>query len=171
MKTNKINESEIEIFLKFLPLKHSLIFRLGLSTGLRISDIISLKKSALLIEKPTIKEKKTKKSKRIYIPTKLKNDLLLFADATSKNDYIFYSQQSKSGHISRQAVHKMFKKWAKNLKLEGNIAPHSMRKNYACSLLKKGKSYKYIQGKLNHSNTIETLIYLIDEMLKGETNK
>lgn len=171
MKTNKIKESEIETFLKFLPLKHSLIFRLGMSTGLRISDIISMKKKDLLIEKPTIVEKKTQKKKRIYINKKLREDLILFADTTSQNEYIFYSKNSKSGHISRQAVHKMFKKWAKELKMSGNIAPHSMRKSYACKFLKKGKNFKYIQGKLNHENITETLIYLIDEMLKGEKTK
>jgi site-specific recombinase XerD len=166
MKTNKILDEELDFFLKYLPMKHALIFKLGISTGLRISDIVSLKKNLLFIEKPTIIEKKTKKSKRIYIKKQLREELLWYAETFSQNEYIFYSPNSKKGHISRQAVHKMFKKWSKTLKLSGNIAPHSMRKNYASKFLSKGKSFKYIQGKLNHENTTETLIYLLDELMK-----
>ena len=164
MKTNKIDLQIVALFRSKLNKKHRLIFEIGETTGLRVSDIISLKKSDLEKEKPTIKEKKTGKSKRIYIPKTTKAELEKLAKQ-SKNEYIFYSPTSESGHITRQAVWKAFKRASKKCKATGNIAPHSTRKDYACKLLKKGKKFTYIQGKLNHANVNDTLRYLLDDLL------
>lgn len=167
MKTNRISRNIVALFRSKLNARHKIIFDLGESTGLRVSDIVSLKKSDIEKEKPTIKEKKTGKSKRIYIPKKTREELRKLSEK-SKNEYIFYSPSSKAGHISRQAVWKAFKKASQKVKASGNIAPHSTRKDYACKLLNKGKTFKYIQGKLNHTNSNDTLLYLLDELLKEE---
>jgi site-specific recombinase XerD len=167
MRTNKLNSEIVAQFLQRLNYKHELVCRVGLATGLRISDILRLTINQVKIEKPTIKEKKTGKSKRIYIPKKLREELKQFHARTSHNEYIFYSE-SESGHISRQAVWKDFKKASENLHIKGNIAPHSTRKSYACKLLMKGKNYTYIKDKLNHSNITDTLLYVLDLLNEKE---
>ena len=167
MRTNKLNTEIVAKFLRRLNYNHELICRIGLSTGLRISDILRLTIDQINIEKPTIKEMKTGKSKRIYIPKKLREELKVYHAHNSHNEYIFYSK-SKSGHISRQAVWKAFKRASKSLNLKENIAPHSTRKSYACKLLKKGKNYKYIKTKLNHTNMTDTLLYLLDLLNEKE---
>ena len=166
MRTNKINNDIVVSFRNCLNSKHRLIFDLGYALGLRISDIIKLKISILDTEKPTIKEQKTGKSKRIYIPKKLRQQMKELHAATSCNDFIFYSATSNTGHISRQAVFKAFKKASKKLGISDNIATQSMRKSYACKLFEKGKGYKYIQTKLNHTPECDTLLYLFDEFKK-----
>lgn len=161
MRTNRLNTEIVAQFLRRLNYKHELICRVGLSTGLRVSDILRLTIGQVKIEKPTIKEMKTGKSKRIYIPKKLRQELISYHAHNSHNDYIFYSESS-SGHLSRQAVWKAFKRASKSLHLKENIAPHSTRKSYACKLLKKGKNYTYIKDKLNHNNITDTLLYVLD---------
>lgn len=167
MRTNKIDNEIVAKFLRKLNYKHELICRVGLATGLRVSDILRLTISQINIEKPTIKEMKTGKSKRIYIPKKLREELKLYHAHNSLNQYIFYSD-SESGHLSRQAVWKAFKKASKSLHIKSNIAPHSTRKSYACKLLKKGKNYSYIKSKLNHTNITDTLLYLLDLLNEKE---
>ena len=54
---------------KYLSPKMAAIYDIGTATGLRISDILQLRVHVLNIQKPTIREQKTGKSKRIYIPT------------------------------------------------------------------------------------------------------
>lgn len=144
-------------FRRFLPPKYEVIYDLGVATGLRISDIISLKKSALTIEKPTIIEQKTKKSNRIYIPKDLRRKLEKIA-AASDTEYIFGSI-SRSGHISRQCVYKQFKKAARAAEIK-RVGTHSMRKKYAKKQAKKGLAHA--QKKLNHSNIAETALYTIE---------
>lgn len=167
MRTNRLNSEIVAKFLKRLNYKHELICRVGLSTGLRVSDILRLTIDQVKIEKPTIKEMKTGKSKRIYIPKNLRQELISYHARNSYNEYIFYSE-SNSGHLSRQAVWKAFKRASKSLHLKENIAPHSTRKSYACKLLKKGKNFKYIKSKLNHSNMTDTLLYLLDLLNEKE---
>lgn len=133
------------------------IWEIGNATGLRISDIIKLKVKILSKGKPTITEQKTGKKKRIYIPKKTKEALIKMTEGKAPEDYIF-SSSSESGHLTRQAVFKAFKKAGKNVKY--NIGTHTMRQNYAMRMKEKNKGLKYVQGKLNHASLGETLLYL-----------
>lgn len=160
MRVYNIDEETKAKFSRNLNYKYQLIFRLGCATGLRISDIVKLKKDILLVEKPTIREQKTKKSKRFYIPKKLRIELIDFSQ--NNKEYIFESS-AETGHITRQAVWKHFKIVAKRLNIKINIGTHTMRKNHAKHLQLSGKSYNYIKNKLNHDNLADTLLYLLEE--------
>lgn len=160
MRVYNIDMEDKEKFCRNLNYRYQLIFRVGNATGLRISDIVKLEKRILNIKNPTIREQKTGKANRIYIPIKLREELKEYSKFHNK--YIFESN-SESGHITRQAVWKHFKIIAKRLQLDINIGTHTMRKNKAHELKLKGKSYKYIKNKLNHNNLADTLLYLMDE--------
>lgn len=140
---------------KELQSPYSEIWEIGCSTGLRVSDIISLKVGQIRKEKPTIREQKTGKAKRIYIPKRTRDKLIKRVSHKEDNDYVF-SSQSKSGHLTRQAVFKAFKKAGAGV----NVGTHTMRKNYALKMAHKGKGLQYVQKKLNHQNLGETLLYL-----------
>lgn len=152
-------ENKREEFEKRLDYKYRLIYRVGVATGLRVSDIITLEKKALEIREPTIREQKTGKSKRIYIPKKLRAELKSYSQGNEK--YIFQSDISETGHITRQAVWKHFKKVAKEVGIKINVGTHTMRKAKVYNLMKKGKDYTYIKNKLNHSNLADTLLYML----------
>ena len=156
MRVYALEQFDRPDFEKNLSLKMRIIYNLGVSTGLRISDIVQLKKNILSIKEPTIKEQKTKKSKRFYIKSQLRNQLIEIAKQ-SKNDYIFYSN-SKSGHISRQSVWKAFKIASLKCNINTNIGTQSMRKMYA-QKIKVGHSYNYVKTKLNHDNISTAMLY------------
>lgn len=144
---------------KYLSPKMAAIYDIGTATGLRISDILQLRVYVLKIQKPTIHEQKTGKSKRIYIPTDTRKYLLQLCANYNDDDYIFKSS-SKSGHISRQSVYQSFKRAERKTGNNINIGTHSMRKSYAQKQLRRGKTYEQIQLKLNHSNLSDTLRYM-----------
>lgn len=149
------------------------IYIIGAHNGLRVSDVIGLKVKHLKIQKPTIREKKTGKPKRIYIPKKTRTELINRSERRkdSDNDYVFQSPKNRKQHISRQAVWKAFRT-AENIAAKNgrtiNVGTHSMRKAYAQKLLKKGKSYEDIRKKLNHAQYGDTLRYLIQPQAGGE---
>lgn len=145
-----------------LPEPHKTIYELGVANGLRVGDIVKLKKSILKVQKPTIHEEKTGKSKRLYIPVKTRKKLIYLSNE-SQNEYIFYSAKSQEGHITRQAVFKAFKKAAKTAGVPNNVnvATHTMRKNYAYKDFCKNKNLNKLQGKMNHHDIGETALYLI----------
>ena len=112
------------------------------------------------IKEPTIKEQKTGKSKRIYFKKTLRERMENIS-RNSPNEYIF-GNNSKIGHISRQAVWKAFKESGKKVKINNNIGTQTMRKNYARKLKEK-HNLKYVQNKLNHDNILTSLIYCTKE--------
>lgn len=162
MRTQSISTENSNEFEKRLNYNYKLIYKVGCATGLRITDIVTLKKDILLKDRPTIKEKKTGKSKKIYIPVKLRKELIEFSKYNK--EYIFQGR-SKKGHITRQAVHKHFKKIANELKINENVGTHTMRKNFAIRMLKKDKGLTYVKNKLNHSHLADTLLYIINERM------
>lgn len=150
---------------KYLKTPYKEIWLIGNATGLRISDIVKLRYKDLKKEKPTITETKTGKSKRIYIPKKARVKLLSLQKELPDESFVFNSD-GKTGHITRQAVHKAFKKAGEKANANKNIGTHTMRKNYALKQYNKGKGLKYVQGKLNHEQLAETMLYLIGEEKK-----
>lgn len=154
-----IDKAKQEQFRSRLDYKYRLIYEIGVATGLRVTDIVGMKKKILLTREPTIRERKTNKSNRIYIPKKLRAELMQYS--AGHKEYIFESNSSKEGHVTRQAVWKHFKKVAKSLEIDVNVGTHTMRKTKVRNLAEKGKSYTYIKNKLNHSNLSETLLYML----------
>lgn len=150
---------------KYLNSPHLEIWEIGNATGLRVSDILELKYKHLKVEKPTIKEQKTGKSKRIYIPKKTRTKLLKKQGNKSDERYVFEGSGS-CGHITRQAVFKAFKKAADTAKARPNIGTHTMRKNFAKKQFDKKRNFTYVQNKLNHAKLSDSLLYLMNE--KGE---
>lgn len=137
------------------------IFNIGSTNGLRVSDVINLKVKHLYIHQPTIREQKTGKSKRIYIPKQTRLELQLKTKKRHPEEWIFQSVTDKNKHITRQAVYKAFKRAQKLSETKNNVGTHSMRKNYAQKLLQRGKTFEEIRLKLNHRNLGDTLRYLI----------
>lgn len=150
----------------YLDAPYDMIWAIGNATGLRITDILQLRVKHLKPEKPTIHEQKTGKSKRIRIPAKTRKQLLIMTAGKNDDDFIFGST-SKTGHLTRQAVHKAYKRAAKMAHTKKNVGTHSMRKNYALRLYRHG-DLTYVQHKLNHDNAAETALYLLG---KDRTNE
>lgn len=149
-----------EQFAKYLNGKHKIIYILGAANGLRVSDVVQLRKDRITMNRPTIKEQKSGKSKRLYIPAAIRADLKQYAEQ-SPNEYVFYSTKSKSGHITRQAVWGAFKRAAKRANITVNIGTHTMRKNYAQKWYGKAHNLKKLKSKLNHSNESDSVLYLL----------
>ena len=135
------------------------IWEIGNATGLRITDIITLKVKTLDVEKPTIKEQKTGKRKRIRIPARTRRKLQRLTAGAGGEDYIF-AGTGQTGHITRQAVFKAYKKAAERANANCNVGTHTMRKNYALRNYKRG-GLKYVQNKLNHDHIADTALYLL----------
>ena len=135
------------------------IWEIGNATGLRITDIITLKVKSLDVEKPTIREQKTGKRKRIRIPARTRRKLQRLTAGAGGEDYIF-AGTGQTGHITRQAVFKAYKKAAERANAHCNVGTHTMRKNYALRNYKRG-GLTYVQNKLNHDHIADTALYLL----------
>lgn len=166
MRTEYMLEQQVEIVLHLLMPENRLVLRTALHTGLRISDVLSLKPDQL---KPNfwVTEQKTKKRRQVGLPAPLLADLV----ANSGKWWVFPGVDPLK-HRTRQAVWKDMKRAAIAARFPQNCAPHSFRKVYAVELMRKYGSMARVQKALNHRSQEVTMLYaLADHMLQSPGQK
>lgn len=141
--------------------------RIGLETGLRVSDILEQNKADICRgEWRTIEQKTGKVKECILTPKTLETAQDYFKTHRSTQHKAFYNSTTKKPY-TRQSVYKAIKKAAKMAHIK-NAGAHSTRSTYAQDLKRKGLSIEEIQKKLNHSNKKTTEIYLKNKRVKRE---
>ncbi len=138
----------------------------SLKTGLRIDDVLSLRKDRLHI-RIYVKERKTGKSKRCYLGKELYNDLYAFAFKSEysvrTSPFVFPHRVRVDRHRTRQAVYRDVKRAAERLRLNGAISPHTARKCAAVREFQKKLSIQDVRRFLNHDNELTTLLYALSD--------
>lgn len=135
---NKIDEMKIE--LKKQGTRDYLLFITGINTGLRISDIRTLKVSDVLNEDRksnthvTITEKKTGKLKKFKINDSLSREFMDYTKNMKMNDYLFYSRKGINKPITRIQAYRILNTVARKIGLE-EIGTHTLRKTFRLSFL------------------------------------
>lgn len=146
--------------------KYGLIFKFGLNTGLRISDILPLKVKDVLTANGKfhdyliIKEKKTGKEKKIKINNILRSDIESYVKSKgiSDEDSLFSSQ--KGSHIGRVQAYRVLKAASNMIGIE-NFGTHSLRKTWGYWTYKVSKyNVGLIMDTFNHSSQRITLRYI-----------
>lgn len=158
--TNAIAADSMNAILRTLTPTNRLVALTALATGLRISDVLSLKTELLNREKFTLQESKTGKNKTIRLPKKLRERLR----AQAGKVYVFPNRLNGNRHRQRTTIWKDMNRAAKIFRLKG-LAPHSLRKTYAKTLLAEGLTMKQVQKALNHSSATVTRLYAMADEL------
>lgn len=129
-------------------------------TGLRIGDVLALRTEQLRKgQRLTVREAKTGKSRRVYIPRDLHDQLLEQAG----NEWVFEGARDPAKHRTRQAVWADVKRAAKAFRLPQNLAPHSLRKVYAVRAWEHCGDLAEVGRLLNHApdHPETTMIYVM----------
>jgi len=146
--------------------KYAMIFKFGINTGLRISDIIPLKVNDIFNEKwqfrehLTLNEKKTAKERKIKLNETLRKCLHNYVNTQHLDleDYLFGSQ--KGGYLGRIQVYKVLREAATVVGVE-NFGTHSLRKTWGYWTYKISKyNIGLIMDTFNHSSPNITLRYI-----------
>lgn len=152
-----------------------MLFIMGINSGLRISDILARKvKDVKNKTHIHIMEKKTKKYKRFYLNTDLREALKKYIESLklSEDDYLFQSRKGDNKPISRIQAYRILNKAAKEVGLK-EIGTHTMRKTFGYWHYKKYKDVAMLQKIFNHSAPSITLAYIgitdeyTDETIEG----
>lgn len=171
MKSRYLNSEEIAAIFKKMPVEKRLIFEVALETGLRIGDVLKIKKrdiSAAPNGRCEVRflAEKTKKRSIAFVESPAVAKRLLNQPKGYKG-YIFASLKSKSGHITRQAAWKWFKAAANDAKIDiDGCSPHSLRKSFATELMHR-KGLAAVQAALQHTNSFTTAIYAYADAYAG----
>lgn len=151
-------------FKMLLPKKYYLMYKIGVSSGLRISDIVKLEKNQIIDnQRPTITAQKTGKKKRIFINSTTM-DLIkeVAAEDKTNSKYLFPSPKDARLPITRQSAWKAFTNAAKKAGIEHAVGTHCMRKKYASKSFDRSKHDIFqVQKAMQHDNLADTALYLV----------
>ena len=167
-----------DYFLKKEDYRDYQLFTIGISVGLRISDLLSLRLSDVMYDDYTFKpyidivEQKTDKVTHTALDdciiTKSVQDAIelymcSLEHKPSMNDYLFQSQ--KGGNLDTRSAHKILKKMSRDLGLDKkyNIGTHSLRKTFGYWTIKLNPNDNNaligLQAMYHHSSERTTLGY------------
>lgn len=151
--------------------RDSLLFTLGINSGLRISDLLKLQISDIWhgsapAEQIEVREKKTKKTKLFRVaenPKKAIKKYMLQLQDPKPSDPVFCSRKTKAGvlqPITRQQAYNIINDAAQYVGITDRIGTHTLRKTFGYHAFKKGADLAYIQKLFNHSSQTITLEYI-----------
>ncbi|MBS7332272.1 MAG: tyrosine-type recombinase/integrase [Weeksellaceae bacterium] len=133
------------------------LFLIGINSGLRMSDIVKLKKKDVISSKnPRIVEQKTGKTRILYLSS-LQELIQDYTKDLEPEDYLFPS--TKGGHLEVNTVYQMFQKVAKLLGRD-DIGTHTLRKTFGYHYYKKTKDVATLMEIFGHSSEKITKRYI-----------
>ena len=140
--------------------KHRTILYVVYSSGLRVSEVVSLKVSDIDSNRMTIfiKDSKGNKDRYTILAEETLNELRSYYKLYRPKDWLFPGID-ESEHLSVRSVQKVFKKACVKAKVNKDVGIHSLRHSFATHLLEYGTDIRYIQELLGHSSTKTTQIY------------
>ncbi|WP_026486601.1 tyrosine-type recombinase/integrase [Caldanaerobius polysaccharolyticus] len=163
---NKLKIKRMYYYLNEKDPKYGLLFKFGLNTGLRISDILPIKVKDIFNSDGefrdylVIKEKKTKKEKKIKLNNALRKAIKDYVEQQrlSPDSYLFHSR--KGSYFGRVQAYRVLKEAANACGIE-NFGTHSLRKTWGYWTYKMSKyNIGLIMDTFNHSNQSITLRYI-----------
>lgn len=140
--------------------RNILIFKMGIYTGLRISDLIKIKITDVKNKTEfTIIEQKTKKQRKVYLHSVL-TDLTEYLSTLDDGEvWLFGNYWDKSKHITSNQYYKILQKVAVTLELD-YIGTHSLRKTFGYHYYQEYKDIATLMTIFNHSSPKITLLYI-----------
>jgi len=143
-------------------LRDRAMLELMYATGLRVSELVSLKLADLDLDGGTITcHGKGSKERRVPIGKSATHWLERYIGARARagrGNVPRLFLNSAGGPLTRQTTWSTIKRYAERLSLAG-ISPHTLRHSFATHLLQRGADSRSVQALLGHSDISTTQIY------------
>lgn len=166
-----LSETDVELLLKepdlqsVIGLRDQAMLELLYSSGLRISELVTLQLNMMQIPPGLIKVLgKGNKERLVPIGETAQDSLLKYMqegrhDLMKKNQSQFIFLSQKGGNMTRQAFWYRIKIYAAQAGISAKISPHTLRHAFATHLLNHGADLRVVQMLLGHSSISTTTIY------------
>ncbi|MBI2989994.1 MAG: tyrosine-type recombinase/integrase [Candidatus Magasanikbacteria bacterium] len=163
------------------------ILELLFSAGLRVSELVKLKKEHVNLKKDEFTiTGKGRKSRVVFLSDEARDALKIYLNARKDlNPYLFVSYDKRAGTqkqhlnwnkiqgkktkqknaetedkpLTQRSVQRIVEKYAKAAGITKQVTPHTLRHSYATDLLQNGADIRSVQTMLGHSSITTTQIY------------
>ncbi|MBI5729867.1 MAG: tyrosine-type recombinase/integrase [Ignavibacteriales bacterium] len=158
-----LNEEEVvRIFNAVSNLKHRTMLMLAYASGLRVSEVVSLKVEDFDIDRNMIhiRGAKGKKDRYTLLPVSLKETLHRYWKEYNlgKSGWLFPGAKPNY-HLAAQSIQHVFERSVRQAGITKPVSMHTLRHSFATHLLEHGTDLRYIQELLGHESSKTTEIY------------
>lgn len=160
-------QEHIQVKSNFNKLRDKCLYVLGISTGYRISELLSisvydvLNKDYVKVSKKNIKGKTESRESVLNNEAKECIREYLAERDTKADGPLFISRQGGNKPISRMQAHRILRDSFSKSGLTGSLSSHSCRKSYALNIYEKSNhDLLLVQKALAHSSIMTTVKYL-----------
>ncbi|MFP4645405.1 MAG: site-specific tyrosine recombinase/integron integrase [Candidatus Woesearchaeota archaeon] len=146
------------VFDQLLP-KSKLLVRLIYASGLRVSEVVSLKVTDLELSEGYgwVRGGKGGKDRMFVIPEHLCEELRKYIEKAGLTKALFPGRKGEP--MTTRNVQKIISNAALKAGIAKQVTPHKLRHSFATHLLEEGNDVRVIQELLGHSNLQTTQIY------------
>ena len=146
------------------------VLELLFSAGLRVSELTSLNRDQINLEKDEfVVRGKGKKVRPVflspeaiealgaYLKTRTDKNTPLFVNFAGKSS--LHDKESENRRLTSRSVQRMINKYAKTAGITKHVHPHTLRHSFATDLLMNGADLRSVQSLLGHADISTTQIY------------
>ncbi|MCC6722533.1 MAG: site-specific tyrosine recombinase XerD [Bacteroidia bacterium] len=167
-----LNYNEIEKMFSIIDLsktggfRNKVILELLFACGLRVSEVINIKKNDISYEEEWLKVIGKGNKQRLVPISKNALNLIKIYNDTERNhqkpiskdkDILFLNR--RGGKLSRIYIFNIIKELAEKAGINKNVSPHTLRHSFATSLVTNGADLRAVQSMLGHESITTTEIY------------
>ncbi|MDR3161301.1 MAG: tyrosine-type recombinase/integrase [Spirochaetaceae bacterium] len=140
--------------------KHRLLLMLAYSSGLRVSEVVTLKKAHIDLHRKSIfvQAGKGRKDRYTILSDRAAQFIQDYCSLYAIDEWLFPGLSPKQ-HLSIRSAQKIFDKALEKSLIEKQVSIHGLRHAFATHLLENGTDIKYIQELLGHASIRTTERY------------
>ena len=155
-------------YLKGKSIRDYLLFVMGISSALRVSDICTIRLKQIWNGKSvpdfiSLREQKTGKAKLFPISKNLEkaiHEYIKYYNPSNPDEFVFKSRKGTNTPITRIRAFQIIKDAAKAVGIKDNIGTHSMRKTFGYWAYKEGYNISLLSEAFGHSSEQVTRRYI-----------
>ena len=155
-------------YLKGKSIRDYLLFVMGISSALRVSDICTIRLKQIWNGKSvpdfiSLREQKTGKAKLFPISKNLEkaiHEYIKYYNPSNPDEFVFKSRKGTNTPITRIRAFQIIKDAAKAVGIKDNIGTHSMRNSFGYWAYKEGYDISLLSEAFGHSSEQVTRRYI-----------
>ncbi|MBP7134715.1 tyrosine-type recombinase/integrase, partial [Patescibacteria group bacterium] len=152
-----------------IQLRDLSILELFFSTGMRVSELASLRRDQITLEREELSVRgKGDKIRLVFLSHQSRHALKAYLEARrDESPYLFIrhdrgrgsKQDDEVGSLSPRSIERLVHHYAVAAGIPKKISPHTLRHSFATDLLMNGADIRSVQSLLGHSSITTTQIY------------